>query len=99
VVPHLFNVPRGPRDEVRQIDLGFFGTPQLVENDLVAAIETVDYSLDLDAVVRQNNSARGRTLSHILAWIEPVLSESVSAKYGSPFFFNLTCFERPGRTK
>ena len=51
LVPHLFNVPGGLGHKVRQIDLRFFSTPQLLENDLVAAVETVDYSLNLDAVV------------------------------------------------
>src|SRR5207302_4004994 len=51
LVPHLFNVPGGLGHKVRQIDLRFFGTPQLLENDLAAAVETVDYSLNLDAVV------------------------------------------------
>ena len=50
-VPQLFNVPGSLGDKVRQIDLRFFGTPQLLENDLVPTVETVDAPPNLDEIV------------------------------------------------
>ncbi len=51
LVPHLFNIPGSLRDEVRQADLGFFRTPQLLENDFVPTIEAVNSPPNLDEVV------------------------------------------------